>query len=473
MGYPTIDVDPGIGGCAGCDPNHPGGPPFPPLYQAEKCTVLCTSFSEIEAQLCADANAWLCANSPVDPNDPTTRTTTPATVFHNSTQTCSFTCPDGKEFTWTVLPGVFVGSSQHAADFQAHQYACFNAQRRWICLSDIPEVACLDTDVNDTITASRPGVAVQVVTLKISNGSLPPGLTFQQTGPLKATITGKPTATGFYHFTVTADSADNAQMNKDYLIAVLGITNSPTAGVVCTAYSFQLNGDGGVPPYAFAITSGSLPTGLAMNATGLISGTPQIPGSFAFDVTISDDEGDACVKHATMVVTGASNRASGIQWTPTLGIPPNVGDWSSDTTVGNNITVKVRGAWGVGCVALLSNVNFAGPMQNCSGATSSILITIGWRFDDGAGGTMNDCNGAYPTGSVTVFWNNNPILSMPNLNGSGGNLNFRQGSSNVTKILANPEAPGHFDINMNCSGGGVRSGKDSLMTVFISLVQTP
>jgi uncharacterized protein (TIGR03437 family) len=58
------------------------------------------------------------------------------------------------------------------------------------------------------------------------------------------------------------------------------------------AYSQQLDVSGGAPPYACTILSGSLPPGLSLSATGLISGTaPAMPGAYRFTVNFVDQAG--------------------------------------------------------------------------------------------------------------------------------------------------------------------------------------
>ena len=67
---------------------------------------------------------------------------------------------------------------------------------------------------------------------------------------------------------------------------------APPNGSVGSAYSLQISCAGGVTPYSYAVTTGSLPTGLSLGAsTGLISGTPTTGGTASFTVTCTDSTG--------------------------------------------------------------------------------------------------------------------------------------------------------------------------------------
>jgi hypothetical protein len=51
----------------------------------------------------------------------------------------------------------------------------------------------------------------------------------------------------------------------------------------------QVSCTGGVKPYTFSVSSGSLPPGLALNsATGAITGTPTTAGTFSFTISVVD-----------------------------------------------------------------------------------------------------------------------------------------------------------------------------------------
>ena len=67
------------------------------------------------------------------------------------------------------------------------------------------------------------------------------------------------------------------------------ITSSTlTSGLVDTAYSMQLVASGGKAPLVWALASGSLPSGLTLSASGVISGTATTVGSSSFTVVVTD-----------------------------------------------------------------------------------------------------------------------------------------------------------------------------------------
>jgi hypothetical protein len=89
---------------------------------------------------------------------------------------------------------------------------------------------------------------------------------------------------------------------------------------VNSSYSATLNGTGGVAPYTWAVTSGSLPAGLSLSSGGVISGTPTTAGSSSFTVTLTDTEGNEASAGLSLVVNplaspkGLLSAANTVPW---------------------------------------------------------------------------------------------------------------------------------------------------------------
>lgn len=68
-------------------------------------------------------------------------------------------------------------------------------------------------------------------------------------------------------------------------------TNGAVYGVLIRfngAYGITITSSGGTFPYAYAVTGGSLPPGLSLDSTGVLSGVPTAPGTNSFTVTATD-----------------------------------------------------------------------------------------------------------------------------------------------------------------------------------------
>ncbi|MEJ1936771.1 Ig domain-containing protein, partial [Nostoc sp. NIES-2111] len=123
----------------------------------------------------------------------------------------------------------------------------------------------------------------------VASGALPPGLTLSTTGVLS----GSPTQAGTFQFTVGV--VDNSSVSST---AGVTITISPSSILISTsglavgqtgiAYSSSLSASGGTPPYTFILINGSLPPGLTLFASGAITGTPTLAGSYNFTVRVND-----------------------------------------------------------------------------------------------------------------------------------------------------------------------------------------
>jgi hypothetical protein len=65
-------------------------------------------------------------------------------------------------------------------------------------------------------------------------------------------------------------------------------------GFVSTGYSHQLSAYGGSGSYTWSIWSGSLPAGLSMSSSGLITGTPTTAGYSLVYIRITDTANASC-----------------------------------------------------------------------------------------------------------------------------------------------------------------------------------
>lgn len=130
------------------------------------------------------------------------------------------------------------------------------------------------------------------LTWRLSAGSLPAGLAIDGNGR----ISGTPTATGNSSATIEVTDVNgltaSAAITLRVLPALLRITSSAQLPAVTAGADFQFapTATGGTPPYTWSL--GGAPSGLAIDAaTGVISGRLATPGTFAFQLQLTDAGG--------------------------------------------------------------------------------------------------------------------------------------------------------------------------------------
>ena len=126
-------------------------------------------------------------------------------------------------------------------------------------------------------------------TFSVSSGTLPAGLSLN-TG--SGAITGTPTSAGSSSFTITATDGNGATGSRAYTVSIaVGISVSPSslaAGTVGIAYSQTISASGGTGSFTFSVTAGTLPAGLTLDSSGVLSGTPTTAATSSFTITATD-----------------------------------------------------------------------------------------------------------------------------------------------------------------------------------------
>lgn len=174
-------------------------------------------------------------------------------------------------------------------------------------------------------------------------GSLPTGLNLGTGSGGAGRVFGTPGAAGTYNFTVrcTDTLSPGGGSTADLAISIVvyaapSLTLSYGRGMVGKAYSGTASTSGGKTPYSYALHSGALPNGLALNSsTGALTGTASASGTFSPTIRVTDALGNISLKSASIQIAAAmSILAEYVDGTQGVAYSANVattGGWSPYT----------------------------------------------------------------------------------------------------------------------------------------------
>jgi large repetitive protein len=251
----------------------------------------------------------------------------PATSFTvNSATSITATAPPGAVGTVNITVAASGGTSATEAANQ------FTYVAPTLVLSPTALTAPVyGSAYNQTITAIGGNGSYS---FSVTAGALPAGLTLSTSGVLS----GTPTAAGTFNFTITATDTSATPLTgaRPYSVTIaaptIAVTPASLVAVVNpspgNSYTAALSAAGGIGPYSFAVTAGTVPPGLTVSNTGVFAGTPTAGGSFTFTVTATDAGGFTGSRVYTVPVNAPS-----LALTPTT-LPNGTGGTPYSQTIG-------------------------------------------------------------------------------------------------------------------------------------------
>jgi len=165
----------------------------------------------------------------------------------------------------------------------------------------LPQAALPTAEVGNSYSTTLPATGgTAPYSWLLTSGALPPGLVLNESSGM---ISGVPTTAGTYPFAVTANDSSSPVQSETTMASI--VVSVPLTAPGAQALSFpqtalppgEINFPyiqamqvmGGTAPYHFALSGGSLPAGVMLNAaSGLLFGIPTTAGGFAFAITVTD-----------------------------------------------------------------------------------------------------------------------------------------------------------------------------------------
>lgn len=174
-------------------------------------------------------------------------------------------------------------------------------------------------------------------------GELPPGLTLSQGG----LISGTPSRPGTYSFFVrgVVNGTNQERSITRYTVTVatpsVALPSTLPSGSFGTAYSQTVSATGGIAPYTYRVTAGTLPAGLDLATSGALTGTPTSTGTSTFTVTATDRNSYSGAASYTLAISPPSitvtpatlpNGAIGSAYSQSLSASGGVGSYTYGVT---------------------------------------------------------------------------------------------------------------------------------------------
>jgi hyaluronate lyase len=314
--------------------------------------------------------------------------------------------------------------------------ASFTVAAAPVISSSLNEVGKTGTAVNYQITSDKLDATYEA-------SGLPGGLVCSSSG----LISGKPTESGMFFTTLVATSSGKTgYATLTFQISdSLTITSNPSlAALTGKPLTYQITSDALQATY----TTGPLPSGLFLNGSGLIYGTPTVSGTYTTTLYVTNPDG------------GTGRKTLTIQVADSLSSISSINNSSTTWTCPANVTAVQVEAWGAGG---------AGGSAQRVGASGTVQYGGG-----GAGGTYAKVT-SYPVVPGSTYYINvgtcaSNTSSVAGTAIAGGDSWFSSSNSSSGLILAKGGAGGTNAIGNTTTTayatGGVGSTSGSIGNVL-------
>ena len=214
----------------------------------------------------------------------------------------------------------------------------------------------------------------------LRSGNLPPGIGLSADGLLS----GTPYVVGSYTFTVRVTDAAGSRASLTMLQAVAASSPPPSAsalaipypgidpGAVGVAYSKAYTASGGVPPYVWNVSAGTMAPGMALSSTGVLNGTPTAAGTYNFQMTVTDSASNQASASEALYIAAAAGSGAGNSGSTNSG--GTVGMTTTGTTPPTPLAIPYPG---------IDPGTVGAPYSKTYGATGG-LPPYAWRVSSGA-----------------------------------------------------------------------------------------
>jgi YVTN family beta-propeller protein len=292
---------------------------------------------------------------------------------------------------------------------------------------------------------------------------------------------------------ITVNGDTNVEFDETFLVVLVGavnatildlhgqgtilnddlITLSPATlppGRVGMAYNETITASNGTAPYVFTLESGTLPVGLTLSFDGVITGTPNMSGSFAFSINARDANGFVRNQPYQIDIAKADTSTNATS-------SPNPSVFGQSVTFTATVSVAAPGTGTLtGTIAFKENGNTIGTATlDSSGlasfTTSSLTagshqITAVYNGD----GNFNGSTSATLTQIVNLASTTTTIESSLNPSASGDSVTFTATVSVVAPGEGSPSGTVAFKDGSSTIGTGTlnSSGVATFTTTSLS-----